>query len=263
MLNVGASPVRRSGPILPRTMPRHRLFIPQPIPQHGRLEIDGEQAHYLSRVLRMKPGGELSVFDGSGDEFAAVIVEIRKSSVVLRAGELLQNDVESRLVVRLIQGISRGERMDFVVQKATELGVQEIRPVLTQYSVVKLDPERAGRRVQHWRKIARSACEQCGRNRVPLIAEPVRLFEYLSREADADCRLVLEPGATTRLRDLAAATTIDLLVGPEGGISDHEIDDAARVGFVSVSMGPRILRSETAALTALALVQGRWGDLQA
>ena len=263
MLNVGASPVRRSGPNLPRIMSRHRLFIPEPIRHSRQLEIEGEQAHYLSRVLRMKAGSELSIFDGTGEEFAAIVVDVRKDSILLRKGEPLHNDVESRLDLRLIQGISRGGRMDFVVQKATELGARQILPVFTDHSVVKLTPERAGRRARHWRRIAESACEQCGRNRVPLVAEPVALIDYLSRSADADHRIVLEPGASTRLTDLAAPAAVDLLVGPEGGFSDRENADTTMVGFIRVSLGPRVLRSETAALTAVALVQGLWGDLQA
>lgn len=245
-------------------MQRHRLFIGQPITRNQYLEVDADTAHYLTRVLRMKPGSELTVFEGNGYEYPAVVTEIGKHKTVLRAGEPVLRDVESPLSVRLIQGVSRGERMDLVVQKATELGVHSIIPVITEYTVVKLKPKRAERRLDHWRKIARGACEQCGRNRLPEIAGPLALTDYLQEASTADQRLLLDPGAGTPITSLEdSAAVVDLLVGPEGGLSPSERETAGTFGFHSVSMGPRILRSETAALTALALVQARWGDLQA
>ncbi len=260
MLNGRASPIARP---ISTTMPRHRLFVAQPIRLDEALEIDGERAHYLSRVLRLKVGSEVTLFDGSGDEFVAQVAELRKNRVELRVRQKRSADVESILAVRLVQGVTRGERMDFVVQKATELGVSRIQPVISEFSVVKLNRQRALRRTQHWRKIAQSACEQCGRNRIPQVAEPMPLSDFLARDSDAECRVLFDLHAEGTLRDLPAPSGIDLMIGPEGGLSEREHADAVRVGFVPVSMGPRILRAETAALTALALVQGRWGDLQA
>lgn len=245
-------------------MQRHRLFIGQPISRNQYLEVDSDTAHYLTRVLRLKAGSELTIFEGNGYEYPAVVTEAGKHKTVLRAGEPVLRDVESPVSIRLIQGISRGERMDLVVQKATELGVHSIVPVVTEFTVVKLKPKRAQRRLDHWRKIARSACEQCGRNRLPEIAEPEPLTGYLQRPSSADFRLLLHPGASASVASLPdSATLVDLLIGPEGGLSSAERDTAATFGFTPVSMGPRVLRSETAALTALALVQARWGDLQA
>jgi len=162
-----------------------------------------------------------------------------------------------------VQGISRGERMDFVVQKATELGVKRISPVLTHHGVVKLDAQRATRRRDHWQSIAESACEQAGRSRPPLIDQPMPLNAWFgARTKETDTDLILRPGATAVLASLAAPVTkVCLLIGPEGGFSDTEYEDAQIAGFNAVSVGPRILRTETAAIAAIAVVQSLWGDL--
>lgn len=244
-------------------MSRVRLFIPAPIQTGRAVELDAEQAHYLRRVLRMRAGDELTIFDGSGDEFPAAISELRRDRAVLDARRPRHRDAESPLRIRLVQGVSRGERMDFVVQKATELGVWEIQPVLTRRSIVRLSLERAGKRAEHWRRIAINACEQCGRNRVPAVTAPATLAEFLAGGTDAALRIALSPTASNGL-DAAAdpgGGVVELLVGPEGGLAEDEIADAGGAGFVSYSMGPRILRSETAGMTAIALLQARWGDL--
>lgn len=252
---------RRSRQTAP--MSRHRLHIDQPISPDHDIEITGERAHYLSRVLRLKIGSRLSVFADDSDEHAAVITALGKNRVTLSIGDATGNDTESPLRVRLLQGISRSERMDFAVQKATELGVDEVQPLHTEFSVVKLDAARAARRVAHWQKVARAACEQSGRTRVPRVAEPQSLLDCLPQPSDADCRIVLLPGSKTPFEELpAGVTAVDLLVGPEGGFSERETAEAAACGFVAVAAGPRILRSETAALVAVTLAQARWGDLQ-
>ena len=267
MLNVQCSaPSRLINTAIPAKytalMPRHRLFIPQAIAQNQNVEIEGERAHYLKRVLRMKAGSELVLFTGDGYDYPAEVTAARKDRLVLRVGEGVRNDNESPLDIRLVQGISRGERMDFAVQKATELGVQRITPVFTEFSVVKLNPERAERRMQHWQKIVQGACEQCGRNRIPPVDAPVTLKEYFAESSAADRRIAFVPGAAATLDDLAEPLrTVDLLVGPEGGFSKREIEDAAHAGFFRASLGPRILRSETAALTAVTMVQSKWGDI--
>jgi 16S rRNA (uracil1498-N3)-methyltransferase len=188
-----------------------------------------------------------------------------KSAVTLQLGNSREVGTESPLKIHLVQGISRGERMDFVVQKATELGVERITPVLTDYGVVKLDGERAVKRRDHWAGVAASACEQSGRTRPPAIDAPVLLKKWFGeRPADADADLVLRPGAETPLpRFTPPATGVCVLVGPEGGFSDTEYEDAEIAGFEAVSLGPRILRTETAAAAAIAVLQARWGDLRA
>ena len=262
MLNVGATPVLHSESERALFMSRHRLYISQPISGNKELTVEGEQAHYLSRVLRLKPGSNVTLFDGSGSEYPSVVVAAKRQIVVLQIGQAVSRDTESHLPLRLIQGISRGERMDFVVQKATELGVQRISPVLSEFSVVKLKSDRAQRRMQHWNKIAQSACEQCGRNKLPIIDEPIALHELLQRNEIAACKLLLQPCAPVSLQQIdKVESAVDLLIGPEGGLSDAEIELATHAGFTAVSLGPRVMRTETAALAAVAIIQALWGDL--
>lgn len=214
--------------------------------------------------MRARVGDEVVVFDGKGPEWPANIVSIRKNSVTLQLGDSVEAGTESALKVHLVQGISRGERMDFVVQKATELGVKRISPVLTEYGMVKLNAERAAKRREHWQKIAASACEQSGRTRLPLIDAPVALKTWFGNKPEqVDTELILAPGAAQPLTAIAAPQTkACLLIGPEGGFSDNEYDDASAAGFTAVSLGPRVLRTETAAPAALAVMQSIWGDLR-
>ncbi len=241
-----------------------RLFVSDALGSGNELQLERDQTHYLGRVLRLRNGDTLTVFNGDDGEFEAQVISLTKNSAVISIAEPVETATESVLKIHLVQGISRGERMDFVVQKATELGVKRISPVLTEYGVVKLEPARAAKRRDHWQSVAISACEQSGRIRPPLIDAPVDLNAWFgagAKEADSD--LILRPGAATQLSSIAApATKVCLLIGPEGGFSDKEYEDAAVSGFVAVSLGPRILRTETAALTAIAVAQSCWGDLQ-
>lgn len=227
------------------------------------LELGHDHTHYLGRVLRLRAGDHLRVFDGEGSEFAATITAIGKRATKLRVDEKTLTATESPLRVHLVQGISRGERMDFIVQKATELGVKRITPVLTEFGVVKLDAARAEKRREHWQHVAASACEQCGRVRLPLIDAPLRLNSWFGNQPQSvDSQIILRPGAATPLSNIEnPATKVCLLVGPEGGFSETEYTDADVAGFRSVSLGPRMLRTETAAVAAIAIVQSRWGDL--
>ena len=244
-------------------MPRTRLHIAADLGAHSTLDLDADKARYLGRVLRLRVGDRLSIFDGRGAEHAAEILAIGKSSATLRVGEETETDTESKLRVHLVQGISRGERMDFVMQKATELGVKRITPVLTEYGVVKLDAARAEKRRAHWQKVAASACEQCGRVRLPLIDTPIALNAWFgSKPEQVDTEIILKAGADTPLARIDGPTTkVCILIGPEGGFSTSEYEDAAIAGFRSVSLGPRVLRTETAAVAALAVLQSVWGDL--
>jgi len=227
------------------------------------VELDAEKARYLSRVLRLRVGDAVSVFDGQGAEYTTTITAVGKSSATLRVDEETATKTESRLRVHLVQGISRGERMDFVVQKATELGVKRISPVLTEFGVVKLDAARAEKRREHWQKVAASACEQCGRVRLPLIDTPIPLKHWFAdKPKQVDTEIILKPGATTPLARIdGPKTEVCVLIGPEGGFSDSEFEDAAIAGFDPVSLGPRVLRTETAAVATLAVLQCLWGDL--
>lgn len=245
-------------------MAHTRLFVRQSIGPGVELELDRGQARYVGRVLRLRAGDSLNVFNGDDGEFTASLRHIGKASAVVKVETALATATESPLKVHLVQGISRGERMDFVVQKATELGVKRITPVFTGHGVVRLDAQRAGRRRDHWQRIADSACEQCGRIRPPLIDDPLPLDAWFgAMPAGADLDLILQPRAATALSTLDAPhTKVCLLVGPEGGFSDSEYDDAQLAGFGAVSLGPRILRTETAAAAAIAVVQSLWGDLR-
>lgn len=239
-----------------------RLFIDGALQTELELILDSEQAHYIGRALRLRTGDSLSVFSAESGEFAATVAAINKSDATLSVGEHIETATESPLKLHLVQGVSRGDRMDFVVQKATELGVKRITPVLTEYAMVKLAGNRAEKRRAHWQKVATSACEQSGRVRPPLIDPPVSLKSWFGNKTqDADVDLILKPGAADAMTSLTAPKTkVCLLVGPEGGFSDAEYDDAAVSGFQAVSLGPRILRTETAALAAVTIAETLWGD---
>ena len=241
-----------------------RLFLDERLSSGAEIRLGADQARYLSKVLRLGTDDEICVFNGSDGEYVATIRHLGKSAATIAVTTPKDTRTESSLKTHLVQGISRGERMDFVVQKATELGVKRITPVLTEYGVVKLDAKRAAKRRDHWQGVAESACEQSGRIRPPLIDDVVSLnawFGARPRETDAD--LILRPGATTSLAAIEAPQTkLCLLIGPEGGFSPAEYDDAEAAGFEPVSLGPRILRTESAALAALAIAQANWGDLR-
>lgn len=240
-----------------------RLFVEERLESGSRVTLAEEPSHYVSRVLRLRAGDALTLFDGRGGEFAATVEEISKKAVVVRAGDRFARECESPLAIRLVQAVSRGERMDFVVQKVTELGVARITPVLTAFSVVRLDAKKRASRAAHWTRVAQSACEQCGRNRVPVVDAPRSYDEWLNEPAEPNrLRLLLEPGAALTLASIDAAPAgVELLVGPEGGLSDSEREQARAQGFVAVSVGPRVLRTETAAVAAVAVLQYRWGDI--
>ena len=241
-----------------------RLFVSGALINGAEIELDGDRARYLGKALRARVGDRVTVFSGEGSEWPATITRIGKSSVVLELGESIETDTESPLQIHLVQGISRGERMDFVVQKATELGVNRITPVLTEYGVVKLNHDRAEKRREHWQKIAASACEQSGRTRLPLIDTPVPLKTWFgSKPEKVDAELILVPGATTSLATVGAPETkVCVMIGPEGGFSEAEYADANVSGFKAVSLGPRVLRTESAAIAMLAVLQSLWGDLR-
>jgi len=239
-----------------------RLFVSGALSNDAELVLQGEQANYLGRVLRSRVGDTVTVFNGDGGEWPACIEHISKNSVTLRLGVVVESATESPLKIHLVQGISRGERMDFVVQKATELGVSRITPVLTHHGMVKLDQKRADKRRQHWQHVAESACEQSGRTQPPRIDEPLALNTWFGgRDSAGTMEVVLQATATASLVSLSAPKAgLCLLVGPEGGFSEREYEDAEIAGFQAASLGPRILRTETAALAAVAVAQSCWGD---
>ncbi|MGE7959458.1 16S rRNA (uracil(1498)-N(3))-methyltransferase [Pseudomonas sp. NPDC089530] len=234
-----------------------RFFIDAPL-SLGDHELPEAQAHYIGRVLRMAEGDALQLFDGSGNEFRGTLREVGKKRVVVQLDERFAGQVESPLQVHLGQGLSRGERMDWAIQKATELGVSEITPIFSERCEVRLKDERADKRLAHWRQVAISACEQCGRSRVPVIHPPVLLADWI-KQTQADLKLVLHPVAEP-LASHAKPATLAFLIGPEGGLSDAEVAQAQDAGFQPARLGPRVLRTETAPVVALAVAQQLWGD---
>jgi len=227
------------------------------------LTLDEETSHYLLRVLRLRAGDRLILFNGDGSEYHAVLTRAERNKATVFVGERDRPQRESLLHVVLGQGIPRSERMDFVLQKSVELGAAAIAPVCTIRSQVRLTGKRLQNRFAHWQGILRSACEQSNRVLLPAL-EPVQLLpEWLvSRTVqETQLGLVLDPAAPRRLRELKPATSVSILVGPEGGLEPQEIELAESHGFQRVGLGPRVLRTETAAIAALAAVQALWGDL--
>ncbi len=240
-----------------------RLFCDIGPAPGARVPLPESSAHHAARVLRLVPGDAVRIFSGDGSEWAARICVVSKSGVTVLVSERLERDVEAELHVTLAQGISARERMDFTLQKAVELGVFEIQPLETQRSVVRLREERASRRVEHWQNLAIAACEQCGRNRIPSVLPIESFTNWLGTldQADERHRLMLSPSAETRLRDLPVPSGVLLLVGPEGGLAPDEQELAQVRGFTPVRLGPRVLRTETAALAAVAAMHALWGDI--
>lgn len=235
-----------------------RIHVEEPLDVGTRV-LEGDVAHYLGRVLRLAPGAPVRLFDGSGQEWPGVISDVSKKSVTVELQPGEPGLPESPLQVHLGQAMSRGERMDWAIQKAVELGVGEITPLSTERCEVKLQGDRADKRQAHWQQIAISACEQCGRSRVPRINAPVRLDEWL-RSVTADLRLVLHHRTDMQLTNLARPSSLALLIGPEGGLTAQEIDQAEATQFRACRFGPRVLRTETAPVVALSVVQQLWGD---
>lgn len=242
-------------------MPAPRFYLPGTITSSVKLE--SHAVHHALNVLRLKSGNGVVVFNGEGGEHHGVVSDSGKNSVTVDIKEFRQVERESPLRIALAQGISSGDHMDFTVQKAIELGVESVQPLATQKSVVRLNDERAAKRAQHWQRVVISACEQCGRNRVPRI-EPVLPFrEWLARLTadEGELRWLLSPDGSQSLRDQAQPGRILLLAGPEGGFTPDEVKAAQSAGFVKLKVGPRTLRTETAALAALAAMQTLWGDV--
>jgi 16S rRNA (uracil1498-N3)-methyltransferase len=244
-----------------RSLPR--FFCAGDLSQGATRELPEAAVHHAARVLRLAVGDAAIVFNGAGGESDARIVSIGKDHVAVRVGPWRSREAEPLVRVALLQGLSARERMDFTLQKAVELGVAEIFPVETRRSVMRLAEERAARRVEHWQNLVVAACEQCGRNQVPVVHPVSTLPDWLGahRESSDGQRLILSPLASTRLRDLGGPQQLLLLAGPEGGFAPEEVDMARSCGFTPVQLGPRVLRTETAALAALAAVQALWGDL--
>ncbi|RJQ49568.1 MAG: 16S rRNA (uracil(1498)-N(3))-methyltransferase [Gammaproteobacteria bacterium] len=239
-----------------------RIHLPVSLQGGATVTLDKHAARHVLRVLRLQPGDALTLFDGRlvNDRYGEYHATLLDAKGAVRIGEFVPRDTESPLTITLAQGVSRGERMDYAVQKAAELGVTRIVPLLTEFCVVKVQEERREKRLAHWRGIATSACEQSGRVRVPDIAAPLDFRAWLPT-AQAAVKLVLDPFATLTLPQLPKPQgEIIVLAGPEGGLSDAEVVQAKQAGFIPARLGPRILRTETVPAAALAALQTLWGD---
>jgi len=239
-----------------------RVYIDATLAEGARVALGGAAAAHVRRVLRLEAGDAVTLFNGDGQDYPARIAGIGRDSVDVEVRGRSQARAESPLAITLVQGIARAERMDLVVQKATELGVAEIVPVATARSVVRLDAGSRDRKIAHWRAIAIAACEQCGRARVPAIGEPRTLTSWLAEPPGSRVRLQLSPDADASLASAARSEAdVELLVGPEGGLEDAERHAALDAGYRGCRLGPRVLRSETAAIAAIAVLQALRGDL--
>ncbi len=240
-----------------------RIFSREPLEQGSIVMLNENAAAHAIRVLRLRLGDTLVVFDGSGIEYSARIQSVSRQRVSVAVGAGRDPGTESPIAVTLLQGICRSQRMDLLIQKSAELGVASVRPISCERSVVRVRDERALKKTEHWQQIAISACEQSGRVRVPAVARPATLADALGDLADdAGARLLLDPAAGQVLgAALGSPGAVALLIGPEGGLSAAERDTALDAGFQAVRMGPRTLRTETAPLVALSIVQYLAGDL--
>ena len=241
-----------------------RLFLRENL-NNNLVDLNNRQVHYLQHVLRLRTGDSVVLFNGLGDERHALIDMLARTHGRLKITRVIEPLSESPLELTLVQAVAKTDAMDLIVQKSTELGVHTIYPVLTDFSVIKLDDSRASRRTDHWRKISQGACEQSGRHYPPTIHTPQKLSDGLANIDSETVRVTLHPGATSTLHDIAqdvgSISQLCLLTGPEGGLSEIELKQADESGFQKISLGPRLMRAETATLAACTLAQALWGDL--
>ena len=240
-----------------------RIHCPEKLSPDTSIELGAAQTRHISQVLRLRAGAGVTLFDGRGGEYPAIIEATQRNRTRVRTATHDPVEREAPLAVTLWHGVCRGERMDQVIQKATELGVTRIQPLLTERTVVKLAASRLPRKLEHWQRVAISACEQSGRNRIPEVLAPLSLADCLPTVGSYGTRLLLHPAAAATLGSVRIDSAAPLLLctGPEGGFSDAEVATAVASGLHAVSLGPRVMRTETAPLAALAALQTLAGDL--
>ena len=239
-----------------------RIHTDTPLSPGQSADLDDNASRHVARVLRMQPGQELRLFNGDGQDYPATITQAGKKQVTVEVGDPIPNATESPLEIVLGQSLSKGDRMDYAVQKAVEMGVTRIVPLSTSRCDVRLKGDREDKRLRHWQGIATSAAEQCGRARVPEIMPVMELDEWLQYSQDCDLRLVLHHRTEQSPDELTRPARVALMIGPEGGLDPDEIARAEQEGFLPVAFGPRVLRTETAPVTAIALCQWLWGDFR-
>lgn len=239
-----------------------RFYCREALSPGAHVELPEPVARHAVRVLRLSPGARMILFDGRGGQYPALIERIERDRVYAELSAWEDAECESPLSITLVQALQAGDKMDFTIQKAVELGVRDIVPVESRRSVLRLAGERAAKRVAHWQGVVASACEQCGRNQVPLVAPVEKLESWLARPANGALRLMLDPEAETSFASIRPEGAVQLLIGSEGGLDPQEMVAARQAGFRAVRMGPRVLRTETAGLAALAVMQALWGDFR-
>lgn len=239
-----------------------RFYTDSPLALNATIQLSENAAAHATRALRLNVGDHAIIFNGDGFDYECTLTSVKKNAVTATITGANRINNESPLDITLLQAISSGDRMDFTIQKAVELGVKKIQPINSQRSVVKLTHDRAEKRIEHWQNVAISACEQSGRAFVPKMLAPLSLEAWLGQNPHTDTtRILLNPVGAKRLTEIPKPTSkIELLIGAEGGLSNSEIDMATSQHFQSIVLGPRILRTETAALTAIAAMQSHWGD---
>lgn len=242
-------------------MPSPRIYTPLPLNSGQSIELQDQAAIHIGRVLRMTTGDTVRLFNGDGHEYQSVISQLSKKSIRLEVQQSGPKDAPLSPHIHLGQVMSKGDRMDFVLQKATELGVDTITPLSSERCDVRLKADRLDKKRDHWQKIIISACEQCGRNTLPTL-NPVQSFDQWLQQSQGEQKLILHPHQTQPLESIQTPGSVDLMIGPEGGFSEMEVQQALATGYQGLRLGPRILRTETAALTAISVLQYVWGDFR-
>lgn len=237
----------------------HRIYYPFKAKLDDEMTVEGDRAHYIKNVLRLKLARKLRIFNGLGQEYCAEIIALNKKTVQLRLSKVIDSITPSKLNITLVQSLSKGERMDYTVQKATELGINTIQPITSEYCEVKLSGSRLEKKINHWQNIAISACEQSFRADIPHILSPITLAEYTANKHQG---ILLEPDENNTITDIAKLQwqAFDVVVGPEGGWSDKDLQQLHSTGLTGMKFGQRVLRTETVAPAILAAIHSLWGD---
>jgi 16S rRNA (uracil1498-N3)-methyltransferase len=237
----------------------HRIYYPFDAQLNDEVSVEGDRAHYIKNVLRLKQARKLRIFNGKGQEYLAEIIELNKKIVLLHLSEVIHFIAPSKLNITLVQSLSKGERMDYTVQKATELGINKIQPITSEFCEVKLTDQRLQKKLKHWQNIAISACEQSFRADIPEILAPISLTEYT---ASTHRGILLEPEESNTITDIAQLQwqQFNVVVGPEGGWSEKDLQQLKATGLTGMKFGQRVLRTETVAPAILAAIHSLWGD---
>ena len=239
-------------------MRSHRFYTPIELNENTSIELPSEAAHHCAQVLRYRVGDGLTLFNGDGFEYLATVEQIEKKRCQVRMSHRIDPQNESPLKIHIFQGIARGDKMDLIIQKTVELGVAEITPLFTERCNVKLDGKRLEKKLQHWNKTIISACEQSGRATIPMLHQPVSINKLVKNQTIS---VYLQPTATNSFKELHIQQSVQLMIGPEGGFSDKDLNHLNSIGCDGIKIGPRILRTETAGLSAISILQSYFGDL--